>query len=31
MSEELEVDVPIVVIGESIGVKEGGVLNSAEP
>lgn len=27
MSEELEVDVPIVVIGESIGVKEGGVLN----
>ena len=27
MSEELEVDVPIVVIGESIGAKEGGVLN----
>lgn len=27
MSEELEVDVPIVVIGEPIGVKEGGVLN----
>ena len=27
MSEELEVEVPIVVIGESIGAKEGGVLN----
>ena len=27
MSKELEVDVPIVVTGESIGVKEGGVLN----
>ena len=27
MSEELEVDVPIVIIGESIGAKEGGVLN----
>ena len=27
MSEELEVDVPIIVIGEAIGAKEGGVLN----
>ncbi|MFF5994898.1 50S ribosomal protein L25/general stress protein Ctc [Lysinibacillus sp. KU-BSD001] len=26
MSEELEVDVPIVLTGESIGVKEGGIL-----
>lgn len=26
MAEELEVDVPITVIGESVGVKEGGVL-----
>ena len=27
MSEELEVDVPIVTVGEAIGAKEGGVLN----
>ncbi len=27
MSEELEVDVPITLIGDAVGVKEGGVLN----